>query len=96
MIGSVLKRVVTDWWEDNAPRLGAALAYYTLLSLSPLLVIAWSDVWIGATATAPLSRCEDFPPCVWHGCNLRTPPPFATMCRGQTPVNTLLVPDFTI
>lgn len=40
MIGSVLKSVVTDWWEDNAPRLGAALAYYTLFSLSPLLVIA--------------------------------------------------------
>jgi membrane protein len=40
MIGSVLKSLVTDWWEDNAPRLGAALAYYTLFSLSPLLVIA--------------------------------------------------------
>ena len=40
MSGSVLKSLVTDWWEDNAPRLGAALAYYTLFSLSPLLVIA--------------------------------------------------------
>jgi membrane protein len=40
MIGSLLKSLVADWWEDNAPRLGAALAYYTLFSLSPLLIIA--------------------------------------------------------
>src|SRR5262249_7174438 len=26
--------------EDNAPRLGAALAYYTLFSLAPLLIVA--------------------------------------------------------
>ncbi len=29
-----------EWWEDKAPRLGAALAYYTALSLAPLLVVA--------------------------------------------------------
>ena len=40
MIGSFLKSLVTDWWEDNAPRLGAALAFYTVFSLSPLLIIA--------------------------------------------------------
>src|SRR5262249_14200375 len=28
-----------EWWKDNAPRLGAALAFYTLLSLAPLLVV---------------------------------------------------------
>jgi membrane protein len=28
------------WQKDNAPRLGAALAYYTLFSLAPLLVVA--------------------------------------------------------
>ncbi len=28
------------WKRDNAPRLGAALSYYTLFSLAPLLVIA--------------------------------------------------------
>jgi membrane protein len=31
-----------DWSEDKAPRLGAALAYYTMFSLGPLLVIAIS------------------------------------------------------
>ena len=40
MIGPLLKSVFVEWWEDNAPRLGAALAFYTLFSLSPLLIIA--------------------------------------------------------
>jgi membrane protein len=28
------------WMEDRAPRMGAALAYYTIFSLAPLLIIA--------------------------------------------------------
>jgi membrane protein len=36
---SVLKATVSAWSEDNVPRLGAALAYYTLFSLAPLLII---------------------------------------------------------
>src|SRR5437588_12580619 len=35
----MLKETVTGWWEDGAPRLGASLAFYTLLSLAPLLVV---------------------------------------------------------
>jgi membrane protein len=34
-----LKETGQDWLDDNAPRLAAALAYYSLLSLAPLLVI---------------------------------------------------------
>ncbi len=34
-----LKETGNDWLDDNASRLAAALAYYTLLSLAPLLVI---------------------------------------------------------
>lgn len=30
----------TEWVGDNAPRLGAAVAFYTLLSLAPVVVIA--------------------------------------------------------
>lgn len=30
----------SSWMEDRAPRLGAALAYYTVFSLAPVLVIA--------------------------------------------------------
>src|SRR3954447_16343716 len=33
------KQTLADWWEDKAPRLGASLAFYTVLSLAPLLVI---------------------------------------------------------
>src|SRR5438876_514812 len=37
---AMVKEAFADWREDNAPRLGAALAYYTAFSLAPLLVIA--------------------------------------------------------
>jgi membrane protein len=30
----------SEWSKDEAPRMGASLAYYTILSLAPLLVIA--------------------------------------------------------
>jgi membrane protein len=36
----VLKKAGSDWMEDQAPSLGAALAYYTVFSLAPLLIIA--------------------------------------------------------
>jgi membrane protein len=35
----MLKMTCQDWSEDKAPRLGAALAYYTVFSLAPLLII---------------------------------------------------------
>jgi membrane protein len=37
---SILKETGADWLDDNASRLAAALAYYTLLSIAPLLIIA--------------------------------------------------------
>jgi membrane protein len=36
----LLKDTITEWNEDNVPLLAAALAYYTVFSLAPLLVIA--------------------------------------------------------
>ena len=36
----LLKKTATKWWDDNALRLSAALSYYTLFSLAPLLTIA--------------------------------------------------------
>jgi membrane protein len=36
---TLLKASFSEWLEDKAPRLGAALAYYTAFSLSPLLII---------------------------------------------------------
>jgi len=35
----LLKEAGAGWWRDNAPRLGAALAYYTIFSLAPVLLI---------------------------------------------------------
>jgi membrane protein len=36
---SLLREAGSDWVDDEAPRLGAALAYYTAFSLAPLLVV---------------------------------------------------------
>ena len=48
----VLKQTVRDWADDRAPRLGAALAYYTVFSIAPLIVIviAIGGVWFGKQA----------------------------------------------
>ena len=35
----IVKTTFADWNADKAPRLGAALAYYTALSLAPLLLV---------------------------------------------------------
>jgi membrane protein len=35
----VTLRAVQDWWQDNCLRLAASLAYYTALSLAPLLLL---------------------------------------------------------
>ena len=36
----LLRATTSEWMEDKAPRLGAALAFYSVLSIGPLLVIA--------------------------------------------------------
>ncbi|MEZ2249691.1 YihY/virulence factor BrkB family protein [Microcoleus sp.] len=49
---SLLKQTFTEWQEDKAPTLAAALAYYTVFSLAPLLiiVIAIAGLVFGADA----------------------------------------------
>jgi membrane protein len=37
---SVVRETASDWSDDNASSLAAALAYYTLLSIAPLVVLA--------------------------------------------------------
>lgn len=39
LISSLLKETSLEWYADRGPRLGAALAFYTLFSLAPLLII---------------------------------------------------------
>src|SRR5215208_5993771 len=36
---TLLKETLSEWREDSATRLAAALAYYTTFSLAPLLVL---------------------------------------------------------
>src|SRR5688572_22956957 len=40
----LIKDTLYEWMEHNAPQLAAALAYYALFSLAPLLLIAISIV----------------------------------------------------
>jgi membrane protein len=35
----LLKQTATEWMDDKAPQLGAALAYYTVFSLAPLVLV---------------------------------------------------------
>ena len=39
-VWQLLKQTFTEWSEDKAPQLGASLAFYSALSIAPLLVIA--------------------------------------------------------
>src|SRR5215210_5108923 len=39
-LGAVFKDAVIGWWDDNVPRLGASLSYYTLFAVAPILVVA--------------------------------------------------------
>ena len=41
-LASLLRAAAVAWVDDRAPSMGAALAYYTLFSLAPLLLIAIS------------------------------------------------------
>jgi membrane protein len=51
---SLLSATFSDWYEDRAQRLGAALAYYTIFALAPGLVImmALAGLLLGPSAEA--------------------------------------------
>ena len=40
VVWNLLKDTAAEWSRDEAPRLGASLAYYAMFSLAPLLIIA--------------------------------------------------------
>jgi membrane protein len=46
-IPSLLQETVLEWYADRVPRLGAALAFYTLFSLAPLLVVVTAIAALG-------------------------------------------------
>ncbi len=49
----LLRDTGSDWYEDRAQRLGAALAFYTLFALAPafVMLIPLTGVFLGAQAT---------------------------------------------
>ena len=49
---TLLKQAASEWVTQNVPRLGAALAFYTLFALAPLLIIvlAIAGFWFGEEA----------------------------------------------
>ncbi len=51
-LGIVLKRAIAGWWNDNVPHLGAALSYYTLFALAPILIVAISIAGLAFGAEA--------------------------------------------
>ena len=59
---NMLKETFSDWSEDNATRLAAALAYYTAFAIAPLLVIAIAiaGFFLGRDLTAHLGRGRSF------------------------------------
>ena len=36
----LFRTALAAWWNDNVPRLGASLAYYTLFAVGPILLVA--------------------------------------------------------
>jgi membrane protein len=48
----MFKDTFKDWSEDKAPRLGAALSYYTVFSLAPLLIVVLAIVGLVFDATS--------------------------------------------
>ncbi len=52
----LFRQASIEWVNDNAPRLGAALAFYTLLSLAPVIVIAVAVAAIGYGHAAAQGR----------------------------------------
>ena len=43
---SLFKQTATEWLDDKAPQLGAALAYYTVFSLAPLVLVLLAIVGV--------------------------------------------------
>ena len=63
VIWSLLGETCVEWYEDRAPRLGAALAFYTVFALAPglILIIALAALLLGKEAAQGqiISQVED-------------------------------------
>lgn len=39
-VWAIVRGGLKGWWNDNVPRLGASLAYYTLFAIAPVIIVA--------------------------------------------------------
>lgn len=45
-LGEITRRALVSWFEDDAPSMGAALAFYTLFAIAPILLAV---IWLAGT-----------------------------------------------
>lgn len=57
---TIVKQAWADWSEDRATRLAAALAFYTMLSLAPLLVLAVKAVGVIFSEDAAKAQVRNY------------------------------------
>jgi membrane protein len=55
----LLKKTFDEWNEDKAPRLGAALSFYTVFSLAPLLIIVIAIAGLAFGQQAAQSKIDE-------------------------------------
>jgi membrane protein len=65
VVWSLLGETFSEWYADRAPRLGAALAYYTVFALAPglILIIALAGLLLGTEAAQNriITQVRDLP-----------------------------------
>ena len=65
---ALCREAVVAWVDDYAPSMGAAISYYTMFSLAPLLVIviAIAGLLFGRDAVQARVLAEAFGRMPWH------------------------------
>lgn len=58
-VWTIVREAATGWMDDNATRLSAALAFYTILSLAPLLVIVTAIVGAASNDEVAARQLQD-------------------------------------
>jgi membrane protein len=49
-VGKVIRQSLVSWFKDDAPSMGAAIAFYTLFAIAPILLIV---IWIAGKFIGP-------------------------------------------
>ena len=89
----VIKDTFQHWWNDNTFELGAALAFYTLFSIAPVVVIA---VAIAGSAFGKEAALHEFIQEVGGVAGPRSPPPSATSPAGPRTVTPAWSPPSSV